>query len=107
VPAYSGPDAIANDHVVEDEEVLKNATASAEAGAAADSPNPPQEPSASRLEFLAMLDVVEKHIIERGGPGRLSVDELEQILSEDEADNTLSGGRLKGVVESWLEWAIF
>jgi len=90
---------------LERQETSTTAVDSKNADAETESASSPQGPSASRLEFLAMLDVEEKQILERGGPGRLSVDELEDSLSKDEAENPQP--RLKGIVESWLEWALF
>ncbi|KXT19028.1 hypothetical protein AC579_8740 [Pseudocercospora musae] len=65
--------------------------------------NPPvtPPPSSRRLQFLAGLDNLEQELDERGGPGRLSYDEIERITVAD------SRGELRGLVKSWLEWAAF
>ncbi|KAG9686798.1 hypothetical protein KCU95_g11413, partial [Aureobasidium melanogenum] len=58
-------------------------------------------PSQERLRELARLDEEEKDIHVRGGPGRLNLDEFEQIIRSDKR------GMLQGVAEAWLEWAEF
>ncbi|KXT00681.1 hypothetical protein AC578_8268 [Pseudocercospora eumusae] len=65
--------------------------------------NPPTTPPPSirRLGFLSALDSLERELDERGGPGRLSYDEIERITVAD------SRGELRGLVKSWLEWAAF
>ncbi|KAK0783774.1 hypothetical protein LTR91_014050 [Friedmanniomyces endolithicus] len=68
-------------------------------------PTPPQSPnkapSQRRLEELAALDEIDRAIEERGGPGRLSLNEIEGMVS---ADTTR---QMRGLVTSWLEWAGF
>ena len=61
------------------------------------------QPSAGRLHYLAMVDAEEAEIRSRGGPGRLNLNELEDIVLKDQRE----GGALRGLVESWLEWAAF
>ncbi|KAH0340925.1 hypothetical protein KCU74_g140, partial [Aureobasidium melanogenum] len=56
-------------------------------------------PSQERLGELARLDEEEKDIHVRGGPGRLNLEEFEQIIRSDKR------GMLQGVAEAWLEWA--
>ncbi|KAG9557062.1 hypothetical protein KCU71_g11100, partial [Aureobasidium melanogenum] len=58
-------------------------------------------PSQERLRELARLDEEEKDIYVRGGPGRLNLEEFEQIIRSDKR------GMLQGVAEAWLEWAEF
>ncbi|KAG9557079.1 hypothetical protein KCU71_g14198, partial [Aureobasidium melanogenum] len=58
-------------------------------------------PSQERLKELARLDEEEKDIYMRGGPGRLNLEEFEQIIRSDKR------GMLQGVAEAWLEWAEF
>ncbi|KAM0717714.1 hypothetical protein Q7P37_007566 [Cladosporium fusiforme] len=55
-------------------------------------------PSQERLEYLATLDEEEKEIAKRGGPGRLSYDEIESLSSSSE---------VRSLVISWLELASF
>ena len=50
-----------------------------------------------------MLDDEERQILERGGPARLTLDELEQMIW---AEQRRGDGNLKGLMESWLEWAV-
>lgn len=61
----------------------------------------PKTPSKIRLEELSRLDEEEKSILVRGGPGRLDYKEFEKIIRDDR------NGLLRGIVESWLEWAEF
>ena len=58
-------------------------------------------PTQARLEFLAWLDEEEKLIESRGGPGRMTFDEIEGIVNAD------SSKELRGLVTCWLEWASF
>ncbi|KAG9637362.1 hypothetical protein KCU77_g6301, partial [Aureobasidium melanogenum] len=58
-------------------------------------------PSQERLRELARLDEEERDIHVRGGPGRLNLEEFEQIVRSDKR------GMLQGVAEAWLEWAEF
>lgn len=67
-------------------------------------PPPPPPPSATRLELLARLDVEERQIMERGGPGRMSYDEVEAAAREARRKGDRS---IWGLVEGWLEWAAF
>ena len=64
-------------------------------------PQPP--PTQQRLEYLAMLDEEERTIVQRRGPGRLSLQEVEEIIDmwRDESDRSF----LTVGIESWLEWA--
>lgn len=57
-----------------------------------------------RLGYLARLDAEAKSIAERGGPGRLSLSELEEMIWQDARQGR---GELSGLVEGWLEWASF
>jgi len=61
-------------------------------------------PSSARLEWLLTLDEAEKEILEREGPGLLNYQEFEEILLKDVREGQ---GVLKGIAESWLEWAAF
>lgn len=65
---------------------------------------PPGPPSIARLEYLASLDEEERLIQERGGPGRMSFAEVEEVVRAGRERGSLE---LVGVVESWLEWASF
>ncbi|KAF2723826.1 hypothetical protein K431DRAFT_282520 [Polychaeton citri CBS 116435] len=59
-------------------------------------------PGRERLSYLAWHDHEERDILSsRGGPGRLSLDEVEQMCSMDRARE------LRGLVLAWLEWASF
>jgi len=58
-------------------------------------------PSRQRLERLASLDVAEREIEERGGVGRLTFDEIENMALTD------STREIRGLITSWLEWASF
>lgn len=69
-------------------------------------PSPPKTPakppSQDRLEYLGRLDATDREIIHgRGGPGRLSFDEVEAIVQSD------GSKELRGLVTGWLEWASF
>lgn len=66
------------------------------------SPPDGNAPSKRRLEELSRLDEEEKQIRQRGGPARLSLKELEEVI---DADRT--GVSLRALVHSWLEWADF
>ncbi|GAB7353686.1 hypothetical protein MBLNU459_g4092t1 [Dothideomycetes sp. NU459] len=61
-------------------------------------------PSDSRLEYLARLDVEAKSILERGGPGRLTLAELEDAVRRNVRDGR---DEILALVEGWLEWAGF
>ncbi|KAK0958659.1 hypothetical protein LTS01_021775 [Friedmanniomyces endolithicus] len=63
--------------------------------------SPKKAPSTRRLEELAALDEIDREIEERGGPGRLSLDEIEGMVSAD------ATRQMRGLVTSWLEWAGF
>ncbi|KAK5704705.1 hypothetical protein LTR17_021661 [Elasticomyces elasticus] len=58
-------------------------------------------PSNNRFRYLARLDEVDRRIAERGGPGRLSFDEIDGMVRADDSK------QLQGLVTSWLEWASF
>ncbi|KAI6841200.1 hypothetical protein KC340_g8988 [Hortaea werneckii] len=58
-------------------------------------------PSRQRLERLASLDVAEREVEERGGIGRLTFDEIENMAQAD------STREIRGLITSWLEWASF
>ncbi|KAK5676694.1 hypothetical protein LTS10_010995 [Elasticomyces elasticus] len=58
-------------------------------------------PSNNRFRYLARLDEVDRRIAERGGPGRLSFDEVDGMVRADDSK------QLQGLVTSWLEWASF
>jgi Ca2+-binding EF-hand superfamily protein len=57
--------------------------------------------SRGRLRELVCLDEVEREMMERGGAGRLSYLEVEQIAVAQ------SSAELRGLIKSWLEWASF
>lgn len=63
-----------------------------------------EKPSLTRLEHLSRLDAEEQRIVIRGGPGRLSFAEVEEILKNSVSHDR---GALIGLVEGWLEWAGF
>ena len=65
------------------------------------SSSPEQPPSRARLEHLLDLNEEERVIRRRGGPGKLSFDEIEGIVKAD------STRELRGLIVSWLEWASF
>lgn len=56
-------------------------------------------PSQERLEYLASLDKEEEWIEMRGGAGRLSYDELENLASTNR--------EIRGLITGWLELASF
>ncbi|KAK5692942.1 hypothetical protein LTR97_010418 [Elasticomyces elasticus] len=58
-------------------------------------------PSNNHFRYLARLDAVDRRIAERGGPGRLSFDEIDGMVR---ADNSK---QLQGLVTGWLELASF
>ena len=58
-------------------------------------------PSSERLEHLSLLDEREDKLKARSGPGRLSYDEVEELVNADDSRE------LRGLVISWLEWASF
>lgn len=58
-------------------------------------------PSQERLEHLGALAAREANIKARGGPGKLSFDEIEAIVKQD------TSKELKGLVTGWLDWASF
>ncbi|KAL1305245.1 hypothetical protein AAFC00_002160 [Neodothiora populina] len=58
-------------------------------------------PSSARLDYLHRLDEEERRILVRGGPGRLTFEEVEEICRRDNNRGILE------LVESWLEWAGF
>lgn len=65
-------------------------------------PAEPDSPVPRRcLEHYVKLNRMERQIKLRGGPGRLSFAEVEQLVHEDVSR------RLRGLVISWLEWASF
>lgn len=57
-------------------------------------------PPHSRLQRLALLDEVEREDKERGGKGRLSFDEFEEIMKGER-------GKKLGFVGAWIEMASF
>ena len=69
-----------------------------------DPPSPPScqsiEESEDQIKFLAMMEIVEKEDVERGGPGRLSFGEFEEIMAGER-------GRGLGFVGAWIEMASF
>lgn len=56
-------------------------------------------PSTARLDYLCQLDDEESRILLRGGPGRMTFDEIEEICRKEPG--------LMGLIEGWLEWAGF
>ncbi|KAF7193123.1 putative E3 ubiquitin-protein ligase [Pseudocercospora fuligena] len=85
------------------EEQIQSKVDRTDATAIAAESNPPTAPPPNnrRLQFLSGMDSLEQELDERGGPGRLSYDEIERITVAD------SRGELRGLVKSWLEWAAF
>jgi hypothetical protein len=65
------------------------------------SKEPEELPSKERLEHLIVLDQRERQIKLRGGPGRLSFEEVDELVKADPSRE------LRGLVISWLEWASF
>jgi hypothetical protein len=65
------------------------------------SKEPEEPPSKERLEHLIVLDQRERQIKLRGGPGRLSFEEVDELVKADPSRE------LRGLVISWLEWASF
>ncbi|TKA81199.1 hypothetical protein B0A55_02631 [Friedmanniomyces simplex] len=65
------------------------------------SSSPKNPPSKRRLEQLAAMDEIDQEIEDRGGPSRLTLDEIEGIV------NTDTTKQMRGLVVSWLEWASF
>ena len=59
------------------------------------------QPARKRLEYLDALDQRERQIKLRGGPGRLSYAEVEELVEADKSRE------LRGLVINWLEWASF
>ena len=53
------------------------------------------------LGILIELDQRERKIQQRGGPGRLSHEEVDELVRAD------TSKELRGLVISWLEWASF
>lgn len=60
---------------------------------------PDGPPSRERLEYLGSLDKAEEQLQVRGGPGRLSYDEVESLAS--------ASREVRGLILSWLELAGF
>lgn len=58
-------------------------------------------PSQETLRFWARLEVVDRDTMERGGPGRLSLDEVESLV----VDRNLI--EVRGIIKSWLDWCAF
>lgn len=56
-------------------------------------------PSAEKLKELASLDKQDQETKARGGPGRLSFEEIIEIVEDNK--------ELRGLVTNWLEWASF
>ncbi|KAK5157876.1 hypothetical protein LTS14_003798 [Recurvomyces mirabilis] len=71
-----------------------------ERSTAVEKPSKPP-PSPQRLLRLAELDDVETDIKERGGAGRLTIDEVEQMVEGDATKE------MRGLVIGWLDWASF
>lgn len=61
-------------------------------------PTPPPLPI--HLTYLATLEEVDQESERRGGPGRLSLEEFEEIMKSE-------GGRKLGFVGAWIEMASF
>ena len=59
---------------------------------------PPPKPY---LLHLASLDPLDREMTARGGTGRLSFDEIEELVKADRSKE------LRGLVTNWLEWASF
>lgn len=62
-------------------------------------PKPNGPPSRERLEYLGSLDKAQEQIEARGGPGRLSYEEVESLAA--------SSREVRGLILSWLELAGF
>lgn len=62
--------------------------------------SPERPPSRSRLHYLRQMDKVDQRLQDRGGPGRLTYNEIETMTLEN-------GDELRGIIKSWLEWASF
>ena len=60
-----------------------------------------ERPSKERLEYYAKCQEHDRELQLRGGIGRLSFNEVEELVRND------SSRELKGLVTSWLEWASF
>lgn len=60
-----------------------------------------QPPPRSYLLDLATHDPLDREIQIRGGPGKLSFNEIEELVQKDQS------GELKDIVRGWLEWASF
>lgn len=58
-----------------------------------------QAPSTALLEMYAALDEQDRELKLRGGVGRLSYEEVEELVNAD------STKELRGLVISWLDWA--
>ena len=63
-------------------------------------PASPTPPSRERLKHLALLDWIEAEDEKRGGPGKLSLVEFEEIMKSSE-------GQGLGFVGAWIEMASF
>ena len=63
-------------------------------------PATPTPPSRDRLKHLALLDWIEAEDEKRGGPGKLSLPEFEQIMKDPR-------GQALGFVGAWIEMASF
>ncbi|KAF2148729.1 hypothetical protein K461DRAFT_246812 [Myriangium duriaei CBS 260.36] len=64
---------------------------------------PKWTPTEVELAEWAELNDYEAIIRERGGPARINLQEFEEVIEQDGEFH----GNLKGLVESWLEWAAF
>ncbi len=62
--------------------------------------SPRQLPTKARLQLLARIDENERRDKERGGPGRLSFEEFEEIMKGEK-------GRKLGFVGAWIDMASF
>lgn len=63
-------------------------------------PTPPSPPNRDRLKHLALLDWIEAEDEKRGGPGKLSLVEFEEIMKGPK-------GQGLGFVGAWIEMASF
>ena len=82
-------------------DVKRDSLQSAASDKPADATTSNEPPSPERLEHLGKLAEIDKEIQARGGPGRLSYDEVEAMVQND------SSKELRGIVTGWLEWASF
>ncbi|KAK5109063.1 hypothetical protein LTR62_007519 [Meristemomyces frigidus] len=91
----------ADDHPPPDPPITSNPPANTEPPNNTPPPTSSSTPSPEHLHKLADLDVIDRQLSARGGPGRLSMAEIKQRVAAD------STQQLRGLVTNWLEWASF